>query len=95
MRRILIRRVARNDIDGISDYISQDNPRRANSFIEEIYHKIQVIAERPLSFPTREDVSTGLRSALHGNYLILFRIVDDEIHISRVVHGSRDLDSLF
>ena len=94
MYRILIRRVARDDVDSISEYISQDNPHRAGSFIEELYEKVRMIAERPLSFPARDDISNGLRSALHGNYLILFRIVGDEVHISRIVHGSRDLENL-
>jgi plasmid stabilization system protein ParE len=46
------------DLDAISDYIIQDNPTRAVSFVDELTEKFQRIAERPVSFRTR-DLSPG------------------------------------
>ncbi len=95
MFKIILKRLAANDIDDIAAYIQQDNPLRAQSFTEEMSDKISVIAERPLSFPNRDDLSQGLRAALIGKYIILFSLNETEVHIIRVVHGARDVNSMF
>jgi toxin ParE1/3/4 len=91
----VLRRAAANDIDDIAAYIQEDNPSRAQSFTEEISQKISVITERPLSFPARDDVAPNLRSALLGHYLIFFRVHSNNVEILRVIHGARDLESIF
>ena len=95
MHNIILKRLAANDIDDIAAYIQQDNPARAESFTDEISDKIAAIAERPLTFPARDDIAIGLRVALLGNYSIFFRIENDHVEIIRVVHGARDIENLF
>lgn len=82
---------AAREIRGIGEYIARDNPERANSFIDELYARVREIAERPLSFPSRADLATDLRCALHRPYLIMFRIRDDTVDIVHVIHGARDV----
>lgn len=96
MKRLQFRitAVARDDIDSIGDFIRQDNPARAASFVDELAQRIEAVAERPLSFPSRPDVGRGIRSALHGSYIILFRATDREVIILRVSQGARDLPRL-
>lgn len=79
------------DLDAIFEYIAEDNPRRAVSFIDEIIQRFDVIATRPLTFPAREDLAPGLRAGLHRPYLILFCINGDTVQIVRVIHGARDI----
>ena len=86
---------AKQDFKDIADYIARDDPARAQSFIVEIYQKIHVIAERPFSFQARDEWHQGLRSALHQNYHIVFRVEDDVIEIARVLHGARDIENIF
>ncbi|MGL5837385.1 MAG: type II toxin-antitoxin system RelE/ParE family toxin [Sphingorhabdus sp.] len=95
MYQIIIRRIAAADIDDIAAYIRQDNPSRAQSFTEEISEKIAIIAERPLSFPARDDLVQDLRAAHIGSYLIFFFVSGSSIDIVRVVHGARELSNLF
>ena len=83
------------DLDAIADFIVDDNPERAVSFIDELWARFRQIAERPLSFQARSDLGPGLRSALHGTYLIVFLIESEEVVIARVVHGARDIENLF
>ncbi len=52
-------------------------------------------AERPESFPARDDVREGLRSARHGRSLIFFLEAGEEVRIVRVLHGARDLPRVF
>lgn len=90
-----IRPAAYADMDSIADFIRRDNPARAESFAEELARKIEAVAERPLSFPARPELDRGIRSALHGSYLILFRFEGAEVEIVRVLHGARDIEGLF
>ena len=85
---------ARRDLVGIGQYIAQDNPARAVSFVDEITQTFRLVAERPLSFPARVEWHPDLRSALHRPYLILFRIADDHVDIVRVFHGARDIPNM-
>jgi toxin ParE1/3/4 len=95
MFQFRIRPAAYADMDAIADFIRRDNPERAESFSEELAQKIETVAERPLSFPARAEFGRTIRSALHGNYLILFRFENEEVEIVRVLHGARDIEGLF
>lgn len=91
MKPLEIAPAARADLAGIAGYIAEDNPERAISFIAELEITMARVAERPLSFPSRDDISPGLRSAPHGRYLVLFRDLPARVRIVRVLHGARDL----
>jgi len=75
----------------IGDFIALDNPARALSFVVEIEATMATIAERPESFPSRDELIAGLRNARHGRYLIFFLVTAGEVQIVRVLHGARDL----
>ncbi|MGD9713166.1 MAG: type II toxin-antitoxin system RelE/ParE family toxin, partial [Thermomicrobiales bacterium] len=79
----------------IGDFIAQDDPDRAISFLAEIEAKMVQAADHPGVFPMRDDVLEGLRSARHGRYLVFFMVTDEEVQIVRVLHGARDLPSIF
>jgi toxin ParE1/3/4 len=93
--RLVILPAARADLIEIGDFIAQDNHGRALSFLAEIEAKMRQAAERPESFPARDDVREGLRSARHGRYLIFFLNRGEEVQIIRVLHGARDLLRVF
>ncbi len=95
MPRLVILPAARADLIEIGDFIAQDNPGRALSFLAELEAKMLQTAERPESFPARDDVHEGLRSARHGRYLIFFLARVEEVQIIRVLHGARDLPGIF
>jgi plasmid stabilization system protein ParE len=49
----------------------------------------------PLAYPLlpgRE--ATRLRRAVHGNYLIFYRIDPDHVVVVHVLHGARDYDAI-
>jgi toxin ParE1/3/4 len=86
--------VAEADLESIADYIGQDNPKRAISFIRELVARCKRIAIQPRAFPLREEFGSGIRAAVHGSYLILYAERNDRLVIERIVHGVRDLDHL-
>ncbi len=75
--------------------IAEDSPKRAESFVAELEAKARHLAEWPSSHPARDDISPGLRAAVHGRYLLLYRDLEDEVRIVRVVHGARNLPRIF
>jgi toxin ParE1/3/4 len=95
MKRLVFTPAAREDLLTIGLYIADDNPHRAETFVAELEAKARHLAEWPGSHPARDDISPGLRVAAHGRYLLLYRDLDDEVRIVRVVHGARDLPRMF
>jgi toxin ParE1/3/4 len=95
MSRVRLSPRAVTDLDEIGDYISRDNPHRAATFVDELEGACFRIAESPQAYPLRADLAEDLRMAVHTNYLILFRILPGEIRIERVLHGARNLPSLW
>lgn len=86
---------ARDDLREIGDYIAQDNPARALSFVRELREHCQRIAGNPRIHRVREEFGPGVRGTTHGAYLILYTHRDDgQVVIERVIHGARDLDRL-
>jgi toxin ParE1/3/4 len=93
--RIEVSSLVEGDLDAIADYIAQDNPRRALSFIREIREQILALGHRPLRFRLRIELEEDARVALAGRYGILFRIREDAVRVERVVYVTHDLLSLF
>lgn len=87
--------LAEQDLEAIGDYIAQDNPVRAVSFVEELYQQCLLIAESPVLYRERPELGQSVRSRAYGRYLIVFRVLDTEVRIERLLHGSRDVLSLF
>jgi plasmid stabilization system protein ParE len=88
-------RYIEGDLDDIADFIAQDNPSRAVTFIQDIRTKFFAIRTAPLIYQLRPDIGEEARMATVGNYAILFRVIGDVVRIERVAYGGRDLPSVF
>ena len=93
--RLELSRFVEGDLDDIANYIAQDNPRRAVTFIREIGAKFQEIQRNPLIYRLRPEIGDEARLAVVGNYAILFRVIGDAARIERVTYGGRDLPETF
>ena len=91
MKRVIFAPDAMADLEGISAYIATDNPARAASFIAELEETAHKIANAPDAYRARDDIAPGLRMAVKGRYIILFRAKTDRVEIARILHGARDL----
>ncbi len=92
--RIEVSSFVESDLDAIADYIAQDNPRRALSFIREIRAQILELGHSALRIRARTELAEEARVAWVGRYGILFRIHNDAVRIERVVYGTHDLLAL-
>lgn len=84
---------AERDLEEIGDFIAQDNPRRALSFIVELRQIATDIGSHPFAWPERADLLPGLRMRRFGRYLIFYRTGEDGVRIERILHASRDIGS--
>lgn len=78
------------DLRDILDYIAQDNPLRARTFVAEIRERCRGRARQPRLYPLRQEFGEGIRLAVHGQDLILFGEQRGDVVIERVIHGARD-----
>lgn len=94
--RLIITPLAEQDIEDIAfaDYIAQDNPRRAVSFVRELYGQCKTILANPLGYRLRAELADDIRSCAYSSYVIFFSVVSDVL-IVRVLHGARDMDQAF
>lgn len=83
------------DMEKIADWIAEDNPRRAVTFIREICEAFRRISEGPQHYQLRPDIGEDARLAVVGNYVILFHVDETTVRIERVVFGGRDLPAMF
>ncbi|MGI4788109.1 MAG: type II toxin-antitoxin system RelE/ParE family toxin [Janthinobacterium lividum] len=86
---------ARDDLKGIHDFIARDDVEAALRFVQRLEQRCKNIADMPGMGRRRDDLVPGLRSVVEGNYIIFYRLADDNIIIQRVLQGSQDLLSQF
>jgi toxin ParE1/3/4 len=92
---IVQRPQAITDLAEIWDYIADDSEGSADSFIDLLDRKIRALARRPGIGRAREELAEGLRSFPVGRYIIFYRAISKGIEIVRILHGARDLETLF
>ena len=89
---------AEADIAEIWDYIAQDSPGNADTFLlalEEQIASLERLPERCPRIPENEILGTAYRHQIHGSYRTIFRIAGSRVIILRVIHSARLLDTSF
>ena len=92
--RVELSRFIESDLNEIVEWIANDSPQRALSFIKEIREAFARIGAGPLKYQLRPELGADARLAVVERYVVLFRISGEAIRIERVVFGGRDLQSL-
>ena len=86
---------AEEDLIEIWTYIAADSPAAADRVLSRIEAVFGQVSANPELGPVRPNLAEGLRYSVSGNYLVLYHLVGEAVEIVRVVHGARDLPSLF
>jgi toxin ParE1/3/4 len=82
---------ALRDLEGIADFIAQDNPRRAVSFVTEIHQACSRLVDAPRGHPLIEHPSGDIRRAVYKPYSIFYMLDGEDVLIDRILHGARDI----
>jgi toxin ParE1/3/4 len=89
---------AEADLDGIWVYIATESGSLdiADRFVDSLTDRFFLLSTNPYIGRRRdEDLRPGLRSFPVGEYVIIYRIDDEEVVILHVVRGSRNIEALF
>lgn len=94
MAEIVFAESAWDDLDSITDYISQDSVRYAQEFSDRLFNRLSQLTEFPESGRTvPEFKNPNLRELILGKYRIVYRTYNSEkIIVLRIIHGSKLLD---
>jgi toxin ParE1/3/4 len=88
---------AKSDLDDIWEYLYQQSGSNdvADRQIDAITNRFYLLSRRPrIGRPRDGDLGTGTRSFPVGRYIIVYRIMGQDVLILRVAHTSRDLRAL-
>lgn len=89
---------ADSDLEDIWDYVFADtgSVEIADRLIDSITDRFLLLASHPhLGRSRHEDLRPGLRSFPVGDYVIIYRIRDENVLILRVLHGSQNIPAIF
>jgi len=89
MPRITRRPLAEADILEIWDYIADDNVDAADLWVDRLDEQFSLLATQPLMGRVRDELARGVRS------FPFYAPIDNGIDVIRVLHGSRDIDTVF
>ena len=79
---------ALSSLGQIADHIGQDNPKRAKLFVQELRDKTTALAHFPgMGRPGRVIGTREL--VVHKNYIVAYRVRDDEVEVLRVHHAAK------
>jgi len=95
MKRLRISRPADTDMLEAWLHIATDNSTAADAFIDEIRAAMERLSRHPASGRLRDEFGPGIRSVVVQPYIIIYRETDETVDILRVLHGARDIDSMF
>ena len=93
--KVVITNAALDDLLQIGRVIAIDKPRRAETFVSEIYDRCQRLGTMPRAFPLLPYwEEQGIRRRPFGDYLIFYRINKDQVEILHILHGARDFEAI-
>jgi toxin ParE1/3/4 len=75
------------------DFIA--NVLQADSWVDNLDAKLRLMATQPLMGRAREELFPSMRSHPFGRYVIFYMPLSDGVDVVRVIHSTRDLNSVF
>jgi len=95
MSRFSIARPARQDLKEIHRYVARDKPGAARRLRQTLEGTFRLLARNPMIGEARPDLGDDVRMFSVGSYVIFFRPAKSGIVIVRVIHGARNVASLW
>jgi len=92
---VVLSELAEADLTDIWVFVAQDSVEAANRLLDQLHEKCRFLAGSPKAGHQRSELDPSIRSFAAGSYVIFYREGDDGIEVARVLHGHRDIPSLF
>jgi len=95
MREIRIADTANGDLKAIRLHVAQDNSEAATRLIKEITQRFSLLRDNPLMGRQQDYLLISLRSFTVRGYMIFYQPFENGIDILRILHSSRDVETIF
>ena len=95
MKQHIISPEASQDLEEIIDYFASVNIDAGERFVDEFDKKCKYLANFPNMGRSYGNIKPDLRGVPLDDYIILYRVINSEVEIVRVISGYRNLESLF
>ncbi len=86
---------ADRDLYSIWRFIAEDNVSAADRHIDLFIERFSLLARNPYLGAACSELQTDLRFLVVGNYVVYYTVGEQSIAIARVLHGARDVASIF
>jgi toxin ParE1/3/4 len=86
---------ARLDLEGIWLYLAKESEDIADQAIDNIFERFPKLAQFPEMGRDRSEIYAGLRSFPVQRHIIFYNLIEGGIEVVRILHGARDIDTLF
>jgi toxin ParE1/3/4 len=96
--RLRIAPQAEEDLDSIWFYVATESAsvEVADRLVDSLTSRFLLLSRHPYVGRSREhEFCPGMRSLAVSEYVIVYTIEQDSIQVLRMVHGRRDLESIF
>jgi toxin ParE1/3/4 len=98
LMRLRIAPQAEEDLDSIWFYVATESAsvEVADRLVDSLTSRFLLLSRHPYVGRSREhEFGPGMRSLAVSEYVIVYTIEQDSIQVLRMVHGRRDLESIF
>lgn len=86
---------AEASLEEIGDWIAEDNPLRAITFVQALRVKCLALTDTPLGFPLVPRYErSGIRRRPYRDYLIFYRVSSEAIEVLHVLHATQDYERI-
>ena len=90
--RLRLSRLALDDIAQIHDYTAAEwGAEQALKYVGALWDALEEVQRAPERWRLRPDIHSGARACVSGRHLIIYRVRDERIEVSRILHGSMRL----
>ena len=91
MGKIIWSPAALEDVDSIAEYIARDSTDQSSLFVIRLIGATDRLQDFPNSGRIIPEIGNpGCREIIYGSYRIMYRLDDDAVWITGIVHGARD-----
>jgi toxin ParE1/3/4 len=86
---------AEADLDDLWAYIAADNAAAADRLVDAVLEGSRTHVRFPNMGQSRDELRPGIRSFVVSPYVVFYRPVEGTIEVLRILHGARDIPSIF
>ncbi|ESQ78251.1 type II toxin-antitoxin system RelE/ParE family toxin [Asticcacaulis sp. YBE204] len=93
--RLIFATAARDDLRSIGEYIAEDNPTRAITFVAELVTAAKALIIAPYAFALMPRYErSGIRRKPYKRYVIFYRVEDNKIVVIHILNSAQDHEAL-